>query len=219
MSAQAVRRLLAVAAAAALVAVIAMLALDAPLARALGAGAGKTELASSLRAVLDVGDQIVLLTWPRKEQLALALLVAGGVAWLARPRGRLGYALVLLGLTHAISRTLGGHIKVLTGRLRPGEALARGHVDDSWWWQGGVAFPSGHVAHYGALAFAIALLWPRATWPAMAVLAFVCFARIAVNAHWLSDVAGALAFAALAAAASAAALGHLRGSADAPIST
>ncbi len=211
-----IRHLLVVAAAAAAVAVLGALGLDAALARALGAGAGKTELAAALREPLRVLDQLALLTWPRKEPLALALVAAGGALWLTRPRWRMGSALVLIGLTHAISRTLGGHIKVLTGRLRPGEALTRGHVDDSWWWEGGIAFPSGHVAHYGALAFAIALLWPRATWPAMAVLAFVCFARLAVNAHWLSDVAGALAFAALAAAACAAALGHVRRSTDKP---
>jgi membrane-associated phospholipid phosphatase len=205
-----VRRLLVVAAAAALVVAAGILALDAAAARAIGPDAGKTQLAATLAELLRVLDQITLMTWPKKEPLAIGLVAIGAGWWWWRPRARAGHALVLIGLTHAISRTLGGHLKPLLGRLRPGEALARGHVDDSFWWRDGLAFPSGHVAHYAALAFAIALVWPRATWPAVAVLALVCAARIAVNAHWLSDVAGSIAIAALAAAGWSVALDRLR---------
>lgn len=201
-----IRRLLGIAALAAAATAIGILLLDAPVARALGAGAGTTGLARALAGVLEVLDRVTLMTWPKKEPLAIALILAGALAWWWRPR--VGHALLLIGLTHAVSRTLGGHLKPLTGRLRPGEALASGHVDDSFF-RDGVAFPSGHVAHYAALAFAVAYLWPRLTLPALAVLAVVITARLAANAHFISDVTASLALAALACAAFALALARL----------
>jgi hypothetical protein len=203
-----IRRLLLVAAIAAAATAVAILLVDAPVARALGAGASKTGFARALADVLERLDRVTLMLWPKKEQLALALCAAGALAWWWRRD--VGAGLLLVGLTHGISRTLGGHLKPLTGRLRPGEALARGHVDDSFWWEGGISFPSGHVAHYAALAFVVAYLWPRATWPAMAVLAFVITARVSANAHFVSDVTGSIAVAALACAVCAAAIERLR---------
>lgn len=202
-----IRRLLGIALVAAAATVIAILLLDAPVARALGGGASKTAFARALADVLEVLDRVTLMTWPKKEQLAIALILGGAVAWWWRPR--VGQALLLIGLTHAVSRTLGGHLKPLTGRLRPSEALASGHVDDSFF-RDGLAFPSGHVAHYAALAFAVAYLWPRLTVPALAVLALVITARVAANAHFVSDVTGSIALAALACAAFGLALGRLQ---------
>src|SRR5690349_11419696 len=137
-----IRRLLVIAAAAAVATTVAIAFLDAPVARALGAGAGKTGFARALAEVLRILDQVTLMTWPKKEQLAVGLCLLGAAAWWWRRP--VGHALLLIGLTHAISRTLGGHLKPLTGRLRPSEALARGHLDDTFWWSGGIAFPSGH---------------------------------------------------------------------------
>ncbi len=202
-----VRHLLLAAAVAALVTLAGVLVLDAPLARAIGRDAAAGDTGRALAEIVEVLDHVTAMTWPKKEQLASALIVAGGALWWWRRR--VGSALLLLGLTHALARTLGGELKPLFGRLRPGEALARGHVDDSFWWQGGIAFPSGHVAHYGALAFTMAYLFPRARLPAFAVLAFIVGARVGVNAHFLSDAAASVAIAALACAGSAIALSRL----------
>lgn len=195
-----IRGLLVVAAVAAIVTLLGIALVDVPLARAIDAGI-------DLDRVVDVLDRVTGMTWPKKEQLAIALIVAGGALWLWRPR--VGHAFLLVGITHAISRTFGGQLKPLFGRLRPSEALARGHLDDSFWWNGGIAFPSGHVAHYAALAFTIAYLFPRARIPAFAVLAFIVVARVGANAHFLSDAAASVTIAALACAGIAAALDRL----------
>lgn len=202
-----IRGLLLVAAAAALVTLLGIAVVDAPLARAIGAGAAKSEAGQTLGAIVEKLDLVTGMTWPKKEQLATALILAGGALWWWRRR--VGHALLLLGITHAIARTLGGELKPLFGRLRPAEALARGHVDDSFWWEGGIAFPSGHVAHYAALAFTVAYLVPRARIPAFVVLGFIVVARVGVNAHFLSDAAGSVTIAALACAGTAAALARL----------
>jgi membrane-associated phospholipid phosphatase len=202
-----VRSLLLVAAAAALVTLLGIAVLDAPLARVIGADAAKSDGGDALAAVVEKLDLVTGMTWPKKEQLASALIVAGGVLWWWRPR--VAHAFLLLGVTHAIARTFGGELKPLFGRLRPTEALARGHVDDSFWWEGGIAFPSGHVAHYAAIAFTVAYLFPRARIAAFAVLGFIVVARVGVNAHFLSDAAGSVTIAALACAGAAAALARL----------
>ncbi|HUQ02192.1 MAG TPA: phosphatase PAP2 family protein [Kofleriaceae bacterium] len=202
-----IRALLVVAGAAALVTLLGIAVLDAPLARAIGTGAAKSDVGLALAAVVEKVDLVTGMTWPKKEQLASALILVGGALWFWRPR--VGHVFVLLGVTHAIARTFGGELKPLFGRLRPTEALARGHVDDSFWWEGGIAFPSGHVAHYAALAFTMAYLFPRARIPAFVVLGFIVVARVGVNAHFLSDAAGSVSIAALACAGTAAALGRL----------
>jgi membrane-associated phospholipid phosphatase len=202
-----IRALLVVAAAAALVTLLGIAVLDAPLARAIGTGAARSDAGQALAAAVEKLDLVTGMTWPKKEQLAGALIVAGGALWWWRPR--VGHGLVLLGVTHAIARTFGGELKALFGRLRPTEALTRGHVDDSFWWEGGIAFPSGHVAHYAAIAFTVAYLFPRARIPALAVVGFIVVARVGVNAHFLSDAAGSVTIAALACAGTAAALARL----------
>lgn len=202
-----IRSLLLVAAVAALVTLLGIFVLDAPLARALGRDAATSEVGSALGDIVDTLDRMTGMSWPEKEPLATALIVAGGALWWWQRR--VGHAFLLVGITHAISRTFGGELKPLFGRLRPTEALARGHLDDSFWWDGGIAFPSGHVAHYAALAFCVAYLVPRARIPAFVVLGLIVVARVGVNAHFLSDAAGSVALAALACAATAAALARL----------
>ena len=202
-----IRRLLLVAAVAALVTLLGVVVLDAPLAHAIGPDAAKSDAGQVLGEVVEVLDRATGMTWPKKEQLATALIGGGALLWAWRRR--VGHAVLLLGVTHALSRPLGGQLKPLFGRLRPTEALARGHVDDSFWWEGGIAFPSGHVAHYAAIAFVVAFLFPRARIPAFALLGFIIVARVGVNAHFLSDAAASVTIAALACAGTAAALARL----------
>jgi len=201
-----IRTLLIVAAVAALATGLAILAIDAPAARALAEVDPAAAPVRALDEILALLDEITLVRQPR-GRLAAVLIVVGGLAWWWH-RG-LARAALVLGLTHAISRVGGSYLKEMFGRLRPGEALEAGRSGASFFQDGGFAFPSGHLGHYGALAFAVAVLWPRARIPALVVLGVVALARIVPNAHWISDVTGAIALAALGAAFSAALVDRL----------
>jgi membrane-associated phospholipid phosphatase len=123
-------------------------------------------------------------------------LVAAMLAAMAVPRWRAyAPAAMFLAGTHVISRFATGQLKELTGRLRPSEWLARGGGGDTFF-RDGIAFPSGHVSLFAGLAIPIAVLVPRAR-PVLAAAAFVAAARIAVNAHFVSDALAALALVAL----------------------
>jgi len=50
------------------------------------------------------------------------------------------------------------------------------------------AFPSGHAVHMGALASAASVLSPRYKFPILAVALGLSATRIAILAHWVSDV-------------------------------
>jgi membrane-associated phospholipid phosphatase len=192
-----IRQLLVVAAVAAALTLIAIFTIDAPVARALADVDPEAAFLRALDRVLALLDQITGMDLPR-GRLATVLIVVGALLW--RWQRPLGRAALIIGVTHAVSRVFGGYLKPMFGRLRPREALASGHLDDSFWWPDGVSFPSGHVAHYAALAFAAAVLWPRARVPAFVVLGIVIAARVGRDAHFVSDVTGSIAIAALAAA-------------------
>jgi len=122
--------------------------------------------------------------------LGICVLVAGSIASLCIPRMRAhAPAWLLVTLTHLLARNLTSWIKFGTGRLRPSEWLARG--GDSWFRDGGYSFPSGHVVLVASLIVPLAV-YPR-TRPLLALVAFAMVARVAVNAHFLSDALGALA--------------------------
>ncbi|MCB9562930.1 MAG: phosphatase PAP2 family protein [Kofleriaceae bacterium] len=212
------RQVLIVAAAAALATLAGVLVLDAPLAEALHGG-----LPAWLERTFDDGvhglDVATGMDLPRGV-LTSALIVVGAALWLAptRPAGTLaarlsaaGHPILVTGLTHAVVRTGGNHLKTLFGRLRPGEALARGDLDHTFF-QGGISFPSGHVAHYAALTLAVVLMWPRGRVPALAVLGFVACARVGRDAHFLSDATMSIALAATAVVGFDAALRRARAS-------
>jgi membrane-associated phospholipid phosphatase len=198
-----IRTLLLVAAAAAALTAVAILAVDAPAARALAEVDTGSAPVRGLDFLLHWLDTLTFMNLPR-GRLATVLIVAGAIAWFWRRP--VGHALLLFGITHAISRVGGSYLKPVLGRWRPAEALERGQLDGTFFQDGGISFPSGHVGHYAALAFAVAVLWPRARVPAFAVLGVVVVARVARNAHWISDVTGAITLAAAAAAAAAAML-------------
>lgn len=55
------------------------------------------------------------------------------------------------------------------------------------------SFPSGHSTTAFALAAVVALLWPRAFWPAMLFAAAIAVSRVIVGEHYPTDItAGAL---------------------------
>jgi len=86
-------------------------------------------------------------------------------------------------------------LKLIFGRLRPKLLFNSGAYDFAWlglrpdhW-----SFPSGHTATIVALITALWYLWPRHLLFYVLVASVVSLSRVAVGAHYLSDVfAGAL---------------------------
>lgn len=120
----------------------------------------------------------------------VVVLCAGCAAALAVPRLQ-PRAWLYVTFVYLASRNAMLWLKTLTGRYRPTEWLAHGgatfgHTGD------GISFPSGHVVMVAGLIVPIAIVAPR-TRPLLAVVVFVMLARLAVNAHFLSDVLGGLA--------------------------
>jgi len=98
-------------------------------------------------------------------------------------------------LSIAASGILADLLKLIFGRLRPKLLFNSGAYDFAWlglrpdhW-----SFPSGHTATIVALITALWYLWPRHLLFYVLVASVVSLSRVAVGAHYLSDVfAGAL---------------------------
>jgi membrane-associated phospholipid phosphatase len=121
-----------------------------------------------------------------------AVLVGGVLITVAVARWR-GYARswMYIALVYLLTRNLMGWGKTLTGRYRPSQWVTIGgstfgHVGD------GVSFPSGHVTVFGGLVLPLVMIAPR-TRPLLVLIPFVMVARVAVLAHFVSDVFGGLA--------------------------
>lgn len=183
------RALLLAAAAAAALTPLAILALDRPVARLLAA----YEPSELWPRGVELLEHVILYTL---HPLAMSFaLVAATLLAMAIPRARpLAPALIFIAGTHVFARYATGQLKDLTGRLRPHEWLARG--GDDIFFRDGVAFPSGHVTLFTGLTLPIVALWPRA-WPILAIPLFASAARIAVNAHFVSDALAGVALVAL----------------------
>ncbi|VIO70252.1 hypothetical protein CI41S_24440 [Bradyrhizobium ivorense] len=127
-------------------------------------------------------------TWGADEKVLLVLAAAG---WLAS-RGR-SASLQCAGnhaLLVTVAATLLPHgLKILFNQTRPDRLTVVGHVhgisisgkrDD--------AFPSGHALHMGALASAAATLPGNARRAIQALAVGLSLTRVAILAHWASDV-------------------------------
>lgn len=111
--------------------------------------------------------------------------IASLVVWRKQAHGWL-----LVTLVHLLGRNVMFWMKYLTGRLRPSEWLEAG--GDGTWLRDGWSFPSGHVILFASIAIPLAVSYPRAR-PLLVIVAFAGCARLAVNAHFLSDVFGGVA--------------------------
>jgi membrane-associated phospholipid phosphatase len=141
---------------------------------------------------------IEILEWglglPFFRLFAPVVLVVGMLVAMAVPRWRAyAPAMMVLAGTHVFTRFLTVRIKDATGRLRPHEWIEQGtpYRDDTFFRDGGVAFPSGHVALFASILIPLAIIAPR-TRPLLVIVAYVCIARILVNAHWVSDTLGSI---------------------------
>jgi membrane-associated phospholipid phosphatase len=127
---------------------------------------------------------------------APVVLCAGVLATLLVARWRHhARAWMYITIVYLLARNLMGWGKTLTGRLRPHQWLHTGgdtfgHIGQ------GASFPSGHVVVFAGILIPLAVLVPR-TRPLLLVIPFIMLARIAVLAHFVSDVFAGLALTAL----------------------
>jgi membrane-associated phospholipid phosphatase len=142
-------------------------------------------------AILEIAAGITPSAWTVPIVLTGGVLVTLAVArWRRHARSWMYVAIVYL-----LARNLMGWGKTLTGRYRPTQwwklgGGTFGHLGD------GVSCPSGHVVVIAGLVLPLAVAWPR-TRPLLVVIPFIMAARVAVLAHFVSDVFGGLALTAL----------------------
>jgi membrane-associated phospholipid phosphatase len=81
-------------------------------------------------------------------------------------------------------------IKRLIGRARPfvGDESDPFLFQPLVWRADHASMPSGHAATAFAAAVAIALIWPRLRWPILVYALIIAASRVALDAHYLSDV-------------------------------
>jgi membrane-associated phospholipid phosphatase len=124
-----------------------------------------------------------------------AILVGGVLATLAVERWR-GYtrAWMYVAIVYLLTRNLMAWGKWLTGRYRPYQWIPV--AGDTFGHANGASFPSGHVVVFAGLLLPLAVVSVR-TRPLLLLIPFVMMARVAVLAHFVSDVLAGLALTAL----------------------
>ena len=127
-------------------------------------------------------------------------VAAGALAVLARGRGfgaRVDAGLTQLALramflfdVAAVSGIASQVLKHLFGRARPRlyDTVGAFHFDVFAIHATYASFPSGHAVTAFAMATAILFLSPRWGWPLLALAALVGVSRVAIGAHYVSDV-------------------------------
>jgi membrane-associated phospholipid phosphatase len=137
---------------------------------------------------LELGIGLDTLPWMSCLVLATTLLIAAAI-----PKTRVTVpALSFVTATHMIGQLLMGSIKEWTGRMRPLQWIKAGMPSTDWAWVKAYSFPSGHVAIFASLVVPVVALHPRRLWPLLVIPLYACCARLAVDAHWLSDVTGSI---------------------------
>ncbi|HSE13750.1 MAG TPA: phosphatase PAP2 family protein [Rudaea sp.] len=207
------------AAVALIIALVSMLAFDRGIALAVRqSGIESAAIVVSLREFFDIltGSGIGRGFGRFGHLLLGASLVVIGMAWLlARKTNPTARALVFTGLVQLGTIEAGSLVKVAFGRLRPYQLLE--HNDWSHiWFAGGSSFPSGHVAFFWGLFLPLAYLYPKYRVPLLVVPVFIAFARVDENVHFLSDVLGSIALAAIVTLIAAVVFGRWIRPADSP---
>ncbi|MEA2464254.1 MAG: hypothetical protein QOJ98_2001 [Acidobacteriota bacterium] len=137
----------------------------------------------------------IVFGFPVSKFLAGAVILLAGIA--LYPFARYRYAawvLALVGLSQLTTRLVAGVLKNVFLRPRPSEALASGQGS---FFTDGSSFPSGHAAHFWPFFFAALIAFPRWRIPLFVLALFVSLARVAVNDHYVGDVASSAAIAAI----------------------
>jgi membrane-associated phospholipid phosphatase len=89
-------------------------------------------------------------------------------------------------MVHLVARITGNQLKEAFGRLRPSQWVD--HGGPTFFVDGGISLPSGHVTFFLGLILPLAVLRPRIGVPLLVVAVLVGWARVATNAHFVSDV-------------------------------
>jgi membrane-associated phospholipid phosphatase len=177
-------RLIVIAAISAAVAAIAIVTIDQPVARWLFTRDTWPGLWNAGISVLEYAGGLEPWKW-----LGIAILVAGVLVSTVMQRGQRVWMFVTL--VHLLTRTVVFWMKPLTGRLRPYEWITKG--GDDTFFRDGVSFPSGHVGLFASVVIPLAVVFPRLRIPAAVITVYVMAARVAVDAHFVSDVVAGLA--------------------------
>jgi undecaprenyl-diphosphatase len=128
------------------------------------------------------------LTWGADEHVLLALATVGWLyIQLRRPQDR---PIANHVLTVSVVTTVLPHLlKSVFDQIRPDRLTVRGHRRGiPWSGRPRDAFPSGHAVHMGALFSAASLLPPRSRRVVRSITVGLSLTRVALLAHWLSDV-------------------------------
>jgi membrane-associated phospholipid phosphatase len=139
-------------------------------------------------------DLLDLVTFHRMSDFLIGgvLIILGAGFACLRSMRHAGWPILYVGAVQLAATLAADLAKPQFGRLRPLQAMASPGGADIWF-AGANSFPSGHVAIYAGLFVPLMLILPRwAPLWALPVL-FIAAARIAVHAHYLSDVAASLA--------------------------
>ena len=194
------RALVILCAACALIALLSVLLLDRALATAVhNSGVESAWIVVRLREFFDIftGRGLVGSHVSAGQFLLGGVLILVGLVWLlARRASFAARGLVFAGAVQWATIEAGWLLKDFFGRVRPYEVFKHGdwsHV----WFAGGNSFPSGHNTFFWGLCLPLAYVFPRWRIPLLIVPVFIGFARIDENYHFLSDVLGAIALAAL----------------------
>jgi undecaprenyl-diphosphatase len=128
------------------------------------------------------------LTWGADEKV---LLVLAAIGWMASRGG--GEQLRRAGnhalLVTVVSSLLPHGMKLIFDQTRPDRRTVLGHVHGiSFSGKRDDAFPSGHALHMGALASAAGALPPGPRRAIRAIAVGLSLTRVAILAHWPSDV-------------------------------
>jgi len=179
-------RLLPITAIATLLTIVCALALDEPFARYIATHETYPRVWNEIIHYLEYPLGIEPYKWT-----GIWILVGGSILTLAiTPLRPAAFAFLLVASTHVLDRNLTFWMKFATGRLRPSQWLVKG--GDTWFRDGGFSFPSGHVTLFASIVIPLAVMYPR-TRPLLVFAAFAMCARLAVNAHFLSDVIAGIA--------------------------
>jgi PAP2 superfamily len=166
---------------------LAIVVLDAPAARWI-AQWEPSQRWPQLLWVLELIGGLTISRWTYAIGLtAIALLVLAVPRWRASAPKWWFFALV-----HVLAKVSTVEIKEATGRLRPSQWLE--HGGPTFFVEGGISFPSGHVVYFLSLTLPLVVVAPRWAKPLLALPILAAMCRVAVNAHFLSDALGSVAW-------------------------
>lgn len=118
-----------------------------------------------------------------KFTFGFVLVVVGLLLLTWKAKRHFGWILLFVGCTHFTARLIVGVVKEIFHRLRPFEVLPSGAWDNQFFTAHGGSFPSGHTAHFWALFFPLAFLFPSSRTPLLILPIFIGVARVGVNEH------------------------------------